>query len=100
MQEEEEDFEREMQSLREQQEVEQKGQGKQEDVLRLEKTRQGYYEDMRDTYAQGVEQLARLAGVGSTAGSGGVSSTGQAGGSLTETVGKVQRAKTVAMEFE
>ena len=100
MQEEEEDFEREMQSLREQQEVEQKGQGKQEDVLRLEKPRQGYHEDMRDTYARGVEDLARLAGVGSRYDSAGVSSAGQAGGSLTETVGKVQRARTVAMEFE
>lgn len=85
------------------------------------------HEDLRQTYEQGVMQLARLAGSSknpsisavapvsaSASGSGGaaVATTntrtggGGSGGSggdnmtLTETVGKVQRARTVAMEFD
>ena len=88
---EEEEFEREMALLRDSQSSQAKG-----DVLKLEKQREGYYEDMQVTYVHGVEDLARLTGVGS--GKEGVAV--DQGGSLTETVGKVQRARTVAMEFE
>ena len=83
-----------MQQLRNQQQNEQT-----EDVLKLNEPRVGYYEDMHATYSRGVEELARLAGVGNKDG-GGQAGQGRGGGSLTETVGKVQRARTVAMEFE
>ena len=88
-----------------------------EDAIKLDSPRKGYYDDMQATYSRGVEELARLAGVGNKDGGAGVANQDAAagrggsqrrqlhgvvvgGGSLTETVGKVQRAKTVAMEFE
>jgi kinetochor protein Mis14/NSL1 len=89
METEEREFEREQQEI-----LEQQGQEQSDDVLRLDKVREGYYEDMQATYAQGVGELARLAGVSKNSDGGG------GGGSLTETVGKVQRARTVAMELE
>lgn len=62
--------------------------------LELDPTRDGWNEDVRDVYERGVSSLAVLSGV----------SQGHEGNrdvkSLTETVGKVQRARNVAGEFE
>ncbi|KAL2045880.1 hypothetical protein ABVK25_011983 [Lepraria finkii] len=117
-------YEEEMRSLRDRGETvsqSQAGKGQQRDksgkhsqttsenVLNLQTMREGYHEDLRQTYEQGVTELARLAGSGKTtststsaSGSAAGTSAGAAGASmtLTETVGKVQRARTVAMEFE
>ncbi|KIV82258.1 hypothetical protein PV11_04381 [Exophiala sideris] len=64
-------------------------------VLTLKLQREGWRDDVKAVYEHGVSELAVLAGLaaeqdGST----------PCGASLTETVGKVQRARTVAMEFE
>ena len=64
--------------------------------LSLSQQRDGYYTDMQATYKQSLAELSRLAGVPKSVSAVG----GQAGTSLTETVGKVQRARTVAMEFD
>ncbi|RMZ85463.1 hypothetical protein DV737_g860, partial [Chaetothyriales sp. CBS 132003] len=58
--------------------------------LQLEGLRSGWHDDVESMYERGVDGLVRLAGLkGSDGGD----------GSLTETVGKVQRARSVAMEF-
>ncbi|KAK4937539.1 hypothetical protein LTR10_021831 [Elasticomyces elasticus] len=64
-------------------------------VLTLKLQREGWRDDVKAVYEHGVSELAVLAGLaaeqdGST----------PRGASLTETVGKVQRVRTVAMEFE
>ncbi len=93
-----------MESLHDQQQQSAQDPGREhsEGVLDLDNPRPGYYQDMQATYARGVEELSRLAGVGNrdSGGGGAGQGQGQGGGSLTETVGKVQRARTVALEFE
>ena len=69
-----------------------KREGEKERGVELEAMRDGWYEDVKEVYEKGVGELGRIAGLGQA--------DGQGGGSLTETVGKVQRARTVAMEFE
>jgi hypothetical protein len=63
--------------------------------------REGWRDDVRVSYERGVDELVRLSGFkthnGSVSGNG--NDNGR-GGSLTETVGKVQRARTVALEFD
>jgi hypothetical protein len=99
---EEEKYEAEMRQLRE---SDTKGKKKDDaNTLHLSTTRDGYYTDLRDTYEHGLRNLSMLTGtksrtlsepqpVAQGAGAG-------SGVSLTETVGKVQRARTVAMEFD
>jgi kinetochor protein Mis14/NSL1 len=66
-------------------------------VLKLEPVREGYHEDLRQTYEHGLRNLSMLAGTKSKTLS---QAENQQGASLTETLGKVQRARTVAMEFD
>lgn len=61
--------------------------------LELEPMAEGWQGEASATYERGLGELRRLGGMG---GSGG----GAEEGSLTETVGKVQRARVVAMELE
>jgi len=70
-------------------------------MLSLKPPREGWYDDIKAMYERGTNGLAGLAGLGTATSSD--SATGapvHQGASLTETVGKVQRARTVAMEFE
>jgi hypothetical protein len=115
---EEERFQREMDELGAQQTSVQEDKrtarndgGQATNPLKLDKMREGYYQDMQETYIRGVEELSALAGVGvgkrnmnTATVSTGTSAQDEAGTrrgrSLTEAVGKVQRARTVAMEFE
>ncbi|EHY58593.1 hypothetical protein HRR83_007318 [Exophiala dermatitidis] len=62
--------------------------------------REGWSDDVKEMYERATGQLASLAGLVTAANE--AESTVAQGGqpSLTETVGKVQRATTVAMEFE
>ena len=57
-------------------------------------TREGRWEDVKGGYENAAQELGSL--VGSKSHGGEVAQ----GGSLTETVGRVQRARTVAMEFD
>jgi kinetochor protein Mis14/NSL1 len=66
--------------------------GKNEGVLKLDDMREGWQEDVAEMYERGLGELRRLGGYGGSAEEG--------SGSLTETVGRVQRAKMVAMELE
>lgn len=76
------------------------GDGKEDRGLKLEPLPDGWSEEVAEMYERCLEDLRRLGGgVGST-GAGDASWSGVQGGSLTETVGKVQRARDVAMEFE
>lgn len=68
-------------------------------VLGLKPLRDGWQDDVQAVYARGVEELARLAGVKNASEDTGTERW-RAGSSLTGTVGKVERARTVAMEFE
>jgi kinetochor protein Mis14/NSL1 len=69
--------------------------------LGLKPPRDGWHEDIKAMYQRGTNGLAGLAGLGTTNTSDPSSGTLVLhGASLTETVGKVQRARTVAMEFE
>ncbi|RMD42364.1 hypothetical protein DV735_g2789, partial [Chaetothyriales sp. CBS 134920] len=65
--------------------------------LQLEQVRSGWHEDVQSMYERGVDDLVRLAGLKRSDGDG---RGGSSDASLTETVGKVQRARSVAMEFE
>jgi kinetochor protein Mis14/NSL1 len=67
--------------------------------LNLHPLREGWHQDVRATYERGTAELAALAGF-PTEDNTAAPSPPQPGPSLTETVGKVQRARTVAMEFE
>ena len=70
------------------------GEGEGKGVLKLEGLREGWEEDVGSLWERGLGELRRLGGQG---GSGSVE---DGSGSLTETVGKVQRAKIVATELE
>lgn len=64
--------------------------------LQLTSTREGWNEDVRDVYTRGVQSLAVLSGISQKTGSNDLANVA----SLTETVGRAQRARGVAMEFE
>ncbi|RVX75307.1 hypothetical protein B0A52_00660 [Exophiala mesophila] len=68
-------------------------------ALGLKPLRNGWQDDVQRNYSRAVEELVGLAG-----GKNDPENTGterwRAGSSLTGTVGKVERARTVAMEFE
>jgi kinetochor protein Mis14/NSL1 len=80
------EFEREVRRIKE--DAEKEG-GK--DVLKLKGLDDGWMQDRKEMFERGVKDLAGLAGLSGSEGK---------GSSLTETVGRVQRAQTVAMEFE
>ncbi|EXJ94715.1 hypothetical protein A1O1_03112 [Capronia coronata CBS 617.96] len=89
--EEEEQFQAEMAALRHK-----AASGSQEGALKLEPPlREGWHDDVKTMFEHATGELMALAGL---AGSEGDIRSGQA--SLTETVGKVQRARNVALEFE
>ena len=67
--------------------------GEREKGVELEDMRDGWHEDVKGMYERGVNELVRVAGLAKD-------DQRRGGSSLTETVGKVQRARTVAMEFE
>ncbi|ETI24956.1 hypothetical protein G647_04326 [Cladophialophora carrionii CBS 160.54] len=71
-------------------------------VLKLNPLPDGWFEDRRAMYERGTNGLAALAGLAGRRVDGSASASISAGNgpSLTETVGRVQRARTVAMEFE
>ena len=66
--------------------------GAAEKGIELDDVRDGWHEDVKSMYEKGMDELVKLAGLAKD-------EQGR-GGSLTETVGTVQRARTVAMEFE
>ena len=61
----------------------------------MENVRGGWQEDIEKMYEHGLAELRRLGGLDDSA-----ARQGGASRSLTETVGKAQRAKVVAMELE
>lgn len=63
---------------------EREGSGKEqeENMLDLDKTREGYYEDVRGTYERGLEELGRLAGVSRVEGSSGSGGSGGVNGGV------------------
>ena len=63
--------------------------------LILNPQREGWRDDAKAMYEHGVSELAVLAGLAAEQ-----DGSAPHGASLTETVGKVQRARTVAMDFE
>ncbi|EXJ73675.1 uncharacterized protein A1O5_03437 [Cladophialophora psammophila CBS 110553] len=67
------------------------------DVLQLKPQRDGWYDHVHAMYDRGTSELAVLAGVNRAKGD---ADHEVHGASLTETLGKIQRARTVAMEFE
>ena len=74
-------------------------------ALRLDPVPDGWSEEVAEMYERGLADLRRLCGgvgAGATLPSGGETENAGAGrgGSLTETLGKVQRARDVAMELE
>ncbi|ERF70766.1 hypothetical protein EPUS_05118 [Endocarpon pusillum Z07020] len=76
------------------------GQGA-EGRLKLDPLPEGWREETAEMYERGLADLRRLAGGLGSAGARDTSSLrSPEGGSLTETVGKVQRARDVTMEFE
>lgn len=62
--------------------------------LKLDSVRPGWEADVTGMYERGLSELRRLGGHADAVG------PDEGSGSLTETVGKAQRAKVVAMEFE
>ena len=64
--------------------------------LRLDGVREDWEEDVAAVYERGVGELRRLGRLGAVSGDEDRSRKG----SLTETVGRVQRAKMVALELE
>ncbi|KIX00746.1 uncharacterized protein Z518_09811 [Rhinocladiella mackenziei CBS 650.93] len=66
--------------------------------LRLKPLRDGWHEDVKAMYERGTGELATLSGL--TASENDSVASAQHAASLTGTVGKIQRARTVAMEFE
>jgi Kinetochore protein Mis14 like len=75
-----------------------------DESLKLDPLPDSWREEVGEMYERGLGDLRRLGGgigAGSTVRSGvGESSGGTRGGSLTETLGKAQRARDAAMEFE
>ncbi|KAI1612504.1 hypothetical protein EDD37DRAFT_309830 [Exophiala viscosa] len=63
--------------------------------LALNVQREGWRDDVKAVYEHGVSELAVLAGLAAEQ-----DGLAPRGASLTETMGKVQRARTVAMDFE
>lgn len=72
------------------------------DVLTLDAVPDSWLQDVSDTYERGLGELRRLGGGLGGVGLGRASSAtaDDHAGSLTETVGKVQRARTVVLELE
>jgi kinetochor protein Mis14/NSL1 len=68
------------------------GDGRNEGVLKLDDMREGWQEDVTEMYERSLGELRKLGGHSGSAEEG--------SGSLTGTMGKVQRAKMVAMELE
>jgi Kinetochore protein Mis14 like len=68
--------------------------------LKLEPLPGRWSEEVAEMYERGLGDLRRLGGGVGSVGAGGALRSGGEGGSLTETVGKVQRARDVAMEFD
>ncbi|KAF7506001.1 hypothetical protein GJ744_012348 [Endocarpon pusillum] len=68
--------------------------------LKLDPLPEGWSEETAEMYERGLADLTRLAGGLAGAGARDTSLRGPDGGSLTETVGKVQRARDVTREFE
>ena len=66
--------------------------------LEMEGLRVGWWEDVKGGYERATEELGRLVGV--EAQDTEAAQRIRRGGSLTETVGRVQRARAVAMEFD
>ena len=66
--------------------------------LELEEMREGWSGDVKGGYERATEELGSLVGLRSHGGE--VARGAVEGGSLTETVGRVQRARMVAMEFD
>ncbi|EXJ88912.1 hypothetical protein A1O3_01976 [Capronia epimyces CBS 606.96] len=91
---EEEEFQAQMLELRE------KGTSISDAGLQLKPLREGWHEDVKAMYERATGELVALAGLAASEAdsNSGPSLYGRA--SLTETVGKVQRARNVAMEFE
>lgn len=72
-----------------------------QNLLSLKPPRDGWHDDIKTMYERGTSGLAGLAGLRTGGASDSATETlVHPGASLTETVGKVQRARTVAMEFE
>ena len=69
-------------------------------ILQIEPPSKEWFTDRREMYERGRNELAALAGLGSGSEEAGDASAVQRGPGLTETVGRLQRARTVAMEFE
>lgn len=67
-------------------------------TLKLKPLRDGWHDDVQEMYARGTGELVSLAGLRTDETLPGASS--QRGSSLTEIVGKIQRARTVALELE
>ncbi|OAL22700.1 hypothetical protein AYO20_11152 [Fonsecaea nubica] len=65
--------------------------------LKFKPPRDGWFDDVHAMYDRGTSELAALAGVNKAEDA---ADAQVYGASLTETLGKVQRARTVAMEFE
>lgn len=64
--------------------------------LRLQDVREGWAGDVADVYEKGVAELRRLGGHGGSGGGSG----GEGSGSLTETRGRLERARVAAVELE
>ncbi|KEF62641.1 uncharacterized protein A1O9_00614 [Exophiala aquamarina CBS 119918] len=73
----------------------------QQNLLSLKPPRDTWHDNVKAMYERGTHGLAALAGLGTANPSDSAAGTlVHPGASLTETVGKVQRARTVAIEFE
>ncbi|OAL30404.1 hypothetical protein AYO22_01602 [Fonsecaea multimorphosa] len=73
-----------------------------DDILKLKPLiREGWFDDVNAMYERGTNELAALAGIKGAQAQGEEADHQRVyGASLTETLGKIQRARTVAMEFE
>ncbi|OAP65425.1 hypothetical protein AYL99_01397 [Fonsecaea erecta] len=70
-----------------------------DDILKMKPRRDGWFDDVSTMFDRGTNELAALAGVNRAEGDE-ADHHRLYGPSLTETLGKIQRARTVAMEFE
>jgi hypothetical protein len=94
MESEDAEFDREMAALK--QEAAGQG-GKEGSALQLQALSDEWFADRKEMYEHGMRDLTALVGAASEET---MASAAQRGPSLTETVGRVQRARTVALEFE